>query len=283
MSFIKKWAALGGDALSHPQALGKIAQALGGVPGDRLGVYVWVQGVRIGEQVLQDVKVCRLGEGVEVERVDALARVGEVGVDLEAIRVADDQQRRVFKIFAVVEKLLVGFLEVFVFAFVLPAEVAAHPDVGPAVAPFGLGDAALEGVPLAVGIGVGGLGLVEQVAEIEEVLLAGAPLGEVHPLPLGDELLRSHARSVERRQTQRGLRTILLYGGWLFNSGRAVGCAAERAAERCRRAAVRCEAASGLPTSLTTLGKRLVRWGRHSCLPYPPRCAGQTGMSAPPR
>ncbi len=100
------------------------------------------------------------------------------------------------EILAVEKELVVGRVEVFVFAFVLPTEVAAHPDVGPTVAALGFLDAALEGVPLAVGIGGGRFRLVEQVAEVEEMLLAGAPLGEIDLLPLGDELLRSHAKSV---------------------------------------------------------------------------------------
>ena len=101
------------------------------------------------------------------------------------------KQRRVFEVFAVLEQLLVGGVEVFVLAFVFPAEVAAHPDVGPAVAAVGFVDAAFEGVPRAVGVGLGGLGLAEEVAEVEKMLLAGAALGKRDGLPLGDELLRS--------------------------------------------------------------------------------------------
>ncbi len=52
--------------------------------------------------------------------------------------------------------------------------MAPHPDVGPAVAALGLPDAALEGVPGALGIRLGRLGLAEQLAQVEEVLLAGA-------------------------------------------------------------------------------------------------------------
>ncbi len=126
--------------------------------------------------------------------MDLLDRAGEVGVDFEAVEVADDQQRRVFEVFAVLEELLVGGGEVFVLAFVFPAEVAAHPDVGPALAAVGFLDAALERVPRAFGVGGGRLGLAEQVAEVEEVLLAGAALGELRRLPLLDEFVRGHER-----------------------------------------------------------------------------------------
>jgi hypothetical protein len=118
-----------------------------------------------------------------------LGSAGEVGVDFEAVEVADDQQRRVFEVFAVLEELFVGGGEVFVFAFVFPAEVAAHPDVGPALAAFGFVDAAFEGVPGAVGVGGGRFGLAQQVAEVAEVLLVGAALGERGGLPFLDEFL----------------------------------------------------------------------------------------------
>ena len=184
---------LGRHALPHSQPLGQVAEPLGGVPGDRLRADIGPQGVRLGKQFPQDVQIGRLGQPGQVELVFPLGRGREVGMDLEAVHVADDQQRRILQVLAVAKELVVGFLQVFVLAFVFPAEVAAHPHVGPAVAAFGLLNALLESVPLALGVGFGRLGLVEQFAEVEEVLLAGAPLREVHALPLGDELLRSHS------------------------------------------------------------------------------------------
>ena len=78
----------------------------------------------------------------------------------------------------VLQQLVVSRLEVFAFAFVFPAEVVLHPDIGPAFAFFGFRDAALERVPRAVAVDVGRLGLAEQVAEIKKVLLAGRALAE---------------------------------------------------------------------------------------------------------
>ena len=93
--------------------------------------------------------------------MDVLDRAGEVGVDFEAVEIADDEQRWVFEVLAVLEELLVGGDEVFVLAFVFPAEVLAHPDIGPAVAAVGFVDAALERVPRAFRIGGGRFGLAE--------------------------------------------------------------------------------------------------------------------------
>ena len=67
------------------------------------------------------------------------------------------------------------------------------------LAAFGFMDAALERVPGAFRVGGGGLGLAEQVAEVEEVLLAGAALGERDGLPLLDEFVRSHPAKLRRR------------------------------------------------------------------------------------
>ncbi|MEJ7697875.1 MAG: hypothetical protein WKF78_14980 [Candidatus Limnocylindrales bacterium] len=51
----------------------------------------------------------------------------------DALDVADDQERRVLEVLAVVEELLVGGLEVGPLALVLPGEEAALPDVGEAI------------------------------------------------------------------------------------------------------------------------------------------------------
>jgi hypothetical protein len=66
------------------------------------------------------------------------------------------------------------------------------PNVGPSLAPAGFANATLESVIGAIGIGRGRFLLAEQVAQVEEVLLGGAPLGEFGSLPLGDEFLRRH-------------------------------------------------------------------------------------------
>jgi hypothetical protein len=71
----------------------------------------------------------------------------------------------VFQVFAVAQQLLIGGGQVFVLALVFPGEMLAHPDVGPAFAAADYGDAEFEGVPGAVGVGLCGLGLAEQVAE----------------------------------------------------------------------------------------------------------------------
>lgn len=199
--------------LAH--SVGQLAETFGGVDRDGFAGDAGPQGLGIGEEFAEDVEVGRFGEPGEIELVHLLGGAGEIGVNLEAVHVADDEEGRVFEILAVPEQLGVGFFEVFALAFVLPAEMAAHPDVGPAVAAFDFLDAAFEGVPRAVGIGVGRFGLSEEIAEIKEVLLTDAPLGEMHLLPLGDELLGSHAS-----------RGMWCDGGLLISDATLWGCGA---------------------------------------------------------
>ena len=53
-------------------------------------------------------------------------------------------------------------------------------------------DGFFEAVILAGGIGLGGGGVAEEVAEVDEVLVSGGFFGEGGALPFGDELLGGH-------------------------------------------------------------------------------------------
>jgi hypothetical protein len=96
---------------------------------------------------------------------------GEGGVDDDAFAVADDEQRRVFELQGVVGELLEGGVEVAARLLVLPAEMAALPDIGPAVAATGFAGAALE----AVVVGITRLVDAEQIAEVTQMLPAPRP------------------------------------------------------------------------------------------------------------
>jgi hypothetical protein len=80
----------------------------------------------------------------EIELVDTLFCVGEVGVDLETVEIGDDEKRRIEEVFAVVVELFVSSFEIFVRTFVLPCEMIAEPDVGEAFTAVYLGDGLFE-------------------------------------------------------------------------------------------------------------------------------------------
>jgi hypothetical protein len=76
-------------------------------------------------------------------------------VDFETVKIANDEERRVIQVLTVLEQLLIGGLEIFVFALVLPGEKAAHPNVSETVTAGSLRDAFLEGVSIALLIDLG--------------------------------------------------------------------------------------------------------------------------------
>src|SRR6266699_1843554 len=85
------------------------------------------------------------------------------------------------------DRMRVHFSEFFVFAlaFVFPGEMVSFPDIDEAVFAFGAFggggggvDGFFEGVVLAGAIRLGGGGLVEKMAEVEEVFVGGGAFGE---------------------------------------------------------------------------------------------------------
>ena len=117
---------------------------------------------------------------------------GEVGPDFDCLEVGDDEEGRVLQRVAVTLELEVGGLEVLALALVLPGEEAALPDVGEAVAAAQLLRALLERVPGAVGVGVGGGGLAQDAAQVDEVGLRRRALGGGDAAPLRGELAGRH-------------------------------------------------------------------------------------------
>jgi hypothetical protein len=66
-----------------------------------------------------------------------------------------------------------------------------HPDVDPALGVVAGLHAFLERVPRALGVGRGRLGLAQEIAQVEKMLLAGRAFAERDALPLANELLRA--------------------------------------------------------------------------------------------
>lgn len=130
----------------------------------------------------------------QLEAVNLLGRVGEVGVYLESVQVADHQERRILQVLAVLEELLIRGPQVFVPALVLPGEVPALPHVGKAMPAKGLGDALLKGVACARLVGLYGMGLAQHLAEVAEVRLRGGALAQGGSLPAGDKLRQRQRR-----------------------------------------------------------------------------------------
>jgi hypothetical protein len=97
--------------------------------------------------------------------------------------------------------------------------MALHPHAGPALAAFGLAHAPLEAVPGAFRISRGWLGLAEQLAQIEKMLLAGGALRQLHRLPLGDELLGRHGEEPRMGRAEQMRRSFLSAGAGIASGG----------------------------------------------------------------
>ena len=84
--------------VADAHAVGQLADEFGPLPRDGLGGLAGFEGVGFGEDFVEDVEVFGIGDAVEPKRVDDLDSAGEVGVDLETVHVADDQQRWAFQV-----------------------------------------------------------------------------------------------------------------------------------------------------------------------------------------
>ena len=119
--------------------------------GERLPGLPRPQPIGIRERPLQPVARRRVGQVVQFELVRPADAVRPVGADPEPHHVGHDQQRRVLQRQRVLPELVEGYVEVRALPLVLPREVVAFPDVGPAVTAGVLPRAAFEAVRVRLG------------------------------------------------------------------------------------------------------------------------------------
>ena len=79
---------------AQPHAIGELAKVLGRLLGDAARRQPRLERFRLGEEPAERFQVLRFGQTRQVEVVNLLGRAGEVGVQLEAVQVADDEERR---------------------------------------------------------------------------------------------------------------------------------------------------------------------------------------------
>jgi hypothetical protein len=96
---------------------------------DLLGGGRGAEGLRLGPHLAEQVKLVRVEQILEGELVDLFDGVGEVGVHLDGLDIAHDQERGILQRLAIAQKLLVGAVEVGVLAlvWVLPIFVRKYP------------------------------------------------------------------------------------------------------------------------------------------------------------
>ena len=198
---MRKWATCWGGVAAGGHRAGDVGKAAGGVGGDVEHRAAGAEFFGVGEQPAQLLQVLRRADVFEADGVRLARGAGEVGVDLGERAVAHYQQGRVVEGQRVGHELAQRAGQVTAGAFVLPAEVPAHPHVGPAMPGPGARGATLE----AVVVGVGGGGHAEHRAQVEKESLGAGAFGERVVLPLGDELGGGHGCGEAGRRNEAGI------------------------------------------------------------------------------
>ena len=180
---------LGRLVLPLAQVVGQFGKLPGHLLGDLLGSDGNAECLGGMKHILELLVTSRGQERVVGDLIDLLDRVGEVGVDEDALHVGYHQERRIVERLAVLEQLLIGFVEVSLFALVLHREMVFFPHIGPALAALLLAHPSLVGEALAGRVVLGGRGVAHEATEIGEVLLVAGALLDGDPAPFLDELL----------------------------------------------------------------------------------------------
>ena len=123
------------------------------------------------EAAPQQLALGRVAELFEPHHMALAGRAVEVGVNLDAQAVADDQQRRVVERERVRHQLAQCGVERLAGGLVLPCEVAALEDIGVAAAPARLGVETQHAFLEHIVVAALGRGCAEHGAEFDEVLL----------------------------------------------------------------------------------------------------------------
>ncbi|MCE2739583.1 MAG: hypothetical protein LW703_14765 [Rhodobacter sp.] len=127
------------------------------------------QRIGVHKAVAQQIAGMRVIQVVQPDGVNFLDCVRPVGADKDTVHVRHDQQRRVLQRVLVFQKLVIGGVQVFALALVLPGEAFVPPDIGPALTAAGDRRAFLKGEPFAFRIGGNRVIDPKKAAEIIEV------------------------------------------------------------------------------------------------------------------
>jgi hypothetical protein len=176
---------------AHPQPSRQLGEFDRRVLGKRLARALRAQLLGVRERPFQQPQTPRIGQFRQRDLVRLGDRVGEVGAEHDARDVGHHQQRWIAERPGIEQQLAIRRVEVAALLLVLPGEAVAPPDIGPAGLAGKAGGALLERVVLAGGVAVRRR-LVEQTAEVDEMLLARRAFVARAGLPFRDEFRRGH-------------------------------------------------------------------------------------------
>jgi len=127
-------------------------------------------------------------------------------VDDDLVNVTDDQQWRILQRLAILEQLLVSLVQIAMLALVLPGEIALLLHIGKAIAANGLVGPNLKSEPFPSGVGFYGSGMVNEMAEVNEVAWGCGSLFLRGSAPSGNKFLGGY-----------GWRHVSICLGWVGN------------------------------------------------------------------
>jgi hypothetical protein len=151
--------------------LRETGELLGGFFREHLAGLAGLEPLRIAEDPFEALPVTGFMQIIKRQLIGFLDRVGPVRMNTKPVHVADDEQRRIFQGHGILLQLNVGGPQVLMLALIFPAEMATFPDIRPAVATGQFGCATLKAIPFTIGISLRGRWLVQQPAQVNEMLL----------------------------------------------------------------------------------------------------------------
>ena len=170
------------------QSGGDFRKVPGGILGDGGTSAAGSESLGIMKHSAQDFDIAGLAQTFQRYVVGSGYGAGEVGVNNDTVKVADNQQRRAFQGVTVAQKLVIGFGKVLVLSLVFPAREAPFPYIGETVTTPVFSRAFFKAERRASGVGGGRGRVVKDVAEVDEVLLRGGPFFQFDLSPLRYEL-----------------------------------------------------------------------------------------------
>ena len=181
---------LGGRKATLFEELRDLGKAPCDLLGDRRRALGWPQLLGVGEHQAQQFARADIGQIRIGEALDARAIASEGDMHLVVGDVAGNQDGRIIEVFFIQQELLVGGAQigVFILGLVFPGEVVAHPNIGKASTPAGLGQRLLEAIERPAIVGLVWRWYAEQAAQINKMLLNRRAFVECGFFLFGNEL-----------------------------------------------------------------------------------------------
>ena len=126
--------------------------------------------------IAQNFDAARTIEIVKGDLVSLFCCCCEVSMDHKAIHVANNQQRRILKSFAIQQELIVSCVKILMFALILPSKETPLPHISPTLAAAMFCCAFFESEAFACRVCFCGCRMIEHATEIEKMLLRGGTL-----------------------------------------------------------------------------------------------------------